>query len=79
MAGTRLSKRIDRVVVKTLGIKLERKETKQMAMEMVLNLQKLEVADNDALFANSCTSSFETCCISTCGCDAQVSDDAVRS
>ena len=35
-------------------------------MEVVLSLQKLEVPEADALFANSCTSSFYTCCKSDC-------------
>jgi len=31
-------------------------------MQMILDLQKLEVSDADALFGNSCTSSLFTCC-----------------
>jgi hypothetical protein len=31
-------------------------------MQMILDLQKFEVADADAMFGNSCTSSLYTCC-----------------
>jgi hypothetical protein len=31
-------------------------------MEIILDLQKLEVPENDAMFGNSCTSSTSGCC-----------------
>jgi len=33
-----------------------------MAMDIVLDLQKLEVPDTDPQFGNSCTSSTSGCC-----------------
>ena len=34
----------------------------EMSMDIVLDLQTLEVPEADALFGNSCSSSFSDCC-----------------
>ncbi len=36
--------------------------TEQMAMDIVLDLQTLEVPEPDTLFSSSCTSSTNDCC-----------------
>jgi hypothetical protein len=41
---------------------LEERRRNNMAMEIVLELQELEVPETESLFGSSCTSSTSDCC-----------------
>jgi hypothetical protein len=49
-----------------------------MAMDIILDLQKLEVPEPEALFGNSCTSSLVTACNGDTVCNC-LGDDPARS